>query len=322
MPQPVAMRARADRRVHLRIRAKPGIGILRRQRQVLGRDFARGDIAVLRDQFQFGRRGDVQHVDRPLRLARQPQDAPGRQHRALVVAPDRMAGGIAFDAEVLARVHPRLVLGVDGDTAAAASQNAGQRLILGHQQVAGRRAHEDLDARGTGNPLQFRQMGCILGRRTDVEGVIAVHPVVPACQLVEHAVCRVSVGIGIGHLEHRGDPAHHRRAAAAFQVFLVLQPRLAKVHLAVDDAGQHVQPGAIDAPPLIGIAADADDLAIAHRNVGMDRTRRRVDQPASQNEFGGKAHRVDSRLPQLPVSREATKTFRREDGKMERSESV
>ena len=66
--------------------------------------------------------------------------------------------------------------------------------------------------------------------------------------------------LGVGHLEHGRDAAHHRRAAAGLQVLLVLQPRLAEMHLGVDHAGQHVQARGID---RLAAAAAADRLPIA-----------------------------------------------------------
>jgi hypothetical protein len=41
------------------------------------------------------------------------------------------------------------------------------------------------------------------------------------------------------------------------------------MHLAVDHAGQHIQPGGIDPARGIGKAAQADDLAIAHRHIKL-----------------------------------------------------
>ena len=52
--------------------------------------------------------------------------------------------------------------------------------------------------------------------------------------------------LGVGHLEHRRDAAHHGGVRAGLQIFLVGEARLAHVHVAVDDARQHVQAAAID----------------------------------------------------------------------------
>ena len=175
---------------------------------------------------------------------------------------------------------------MDGDPAPAAGQHPRQGVVLGHQQATGRSPHEDLHPRGSGNALQLGQVGGIVSRGADVEGVIAVHAVAGALELVEHAVRRIGVGRGIGHLEHGSDAAHHRGAAAGFKVFLVFQPRLAEVDLAVDHAGQHVEPGAVDPARGIGIGTDADDAPIAHGNIGNNRAGRRVNSAIGKDELG------------------------------------
>ena len=197
-----------------------------------------------------------------------------------------MAGRIALDPLALALVHPCLVLGMDRYAAAAMREHAGKLLVLGNQQITGRSAHEDLHAGCSGDALQLGQLFCVLRCRTDVEGMVAVHAVMAALELVVHAHHRVGVGIGVGHLEDGGHAAHHRRTATAFKVFLVLQPRLAEVDLAVDHPRQHVEPGTVDPPRCIGIAAHADDLAVAHGDIGHGCPVRGVDHSAGKHEFG------------------------------------
>ena len=76
--------------------------------------------------------------------------------------------------------------------------------------------------------------------------------------------------IGVRHLEHRGDAAHHGAARAGLQVLLVGQAGLAEMHLGVHHAGQDVQALAVDhlgrrrpAPS----AADRGDAAIGDADV-------------------------------------------------------
>ena len=81
--------------------------------------------------------------------------------------------------------------------------------------------------------------------------------------------------IGVRHLEHRGDAAHHGAARSGFEILLVRQARLAEMHLRVHHAGQDVQSLAVDrlgggslpkradrGDPAIGDADVADALAV------------------------------------------------------------
>ena len=76
--------------------------------------------------------------------------------------------------------------------------------------------------------------------------------------------------LGVRHFEHRRDAAKHRRPAAGLQVFLVFEARLAEMHLRVDDAGEHMQAGGVDA--LAGLArrqaADGRDFPRFDANIG------------------------------------------------------
>ena len=82
--------------------------------------------------------------------------------------------------------------------------------------------------------------------------------------------------VGVGHLEHGGDAAEHGRARSRLEVLLVDRPGLAEMHLAVDHAGQDVQPGAIDA--LAGGGARSDRRS---RRCGRRARRRRADRSPS-----------------------------------------
>ena len=75
---------------------------------------------------------------------------------------------------------------------------------------------------------------------------------------------------GIGHFEHAGHPAQNRRAAAGFQIFLVLVAGLAEMHLGVDDTGQDVQPLRIkDLGGLRGgQPANRGDAPALHTHIG------------------------------------------------------
>ena len=95
-----------------------------------------------------------------------------------------------------------------------------------------------------------------------------MHAAGGAGDLVLEGRARDGQRVGVGHLEDAGDAAHHRRQRAGRKIFLVLQPRLAEMHLGVDDAGQDVQAAAVDG--LVGGVADE----IAERGDAAAATRR------------------------------------------------
>ncbi len=138
------------------------------------------------------------------------------------------------------------VLGMKGGAAARVPQDREHALVVLDQQVAGRRAHEHLDAGSTRQALELADVAGIVARAADPEGEVAMHAVRAAPHLVGQRFRAGGQRVGVGHLEDGGDAAQHRRARAAFQVFLVLQPGLAEMHLAVDHAGQDVQAAAVD----------------------------------------------------------------------------
>src|SRR3546814_8479298 len=69
---------------------------------------------------------------------------------------------------------------MNGDTPLPRGQNSRQRRILGHQKIAGRGAHEDLDPRRARQAFQFRKLLRIRGGRADIEGMIAPHAMMAA----------------------------------------------------------------------------------------------------------------------------------------------
>ena len=54
-------------------------------------------------------------------------------------------------------------------------------------------------------------------------------------------------GICIGHFKNSRNPAHDRGARARFEIFFVNSAGLSKMHLRVDNSGQDMQTGAINA---------------------------------------------------------------------------
>ena len=73
-----------------------------------------------------------------------------------------------------------------------------------------------------------------------------MHAVPAALHLIGKSLLADGQGIGVRHFEHGGDAAHHGAARAGLEVFLLLQPGLAEMHLRVHHAGQDVQALAVD----------------------------------------------------------------------------
>ena len=94
-------------------------------------------------------------------------------------------------------------------------------------------------------------------------------------------------GIGVGHLEDRGHAPQDRRSGAGREVFLVDEPRLAKVHLGVDHAGQDVQAPRLE--HLVGRSpgkrTHGDDSPAACSDVAECRARRPHAGPAPDQQI-------------------------------------
>ncbi len=211
----------------------------------------------------------MQHVDALAGFMRQLDQPLRRQQCRGLVAPYRMRARIALDAQRLAVVETVLVLGMERGAALDHLEDAPQALVVLDQQRAGRRADEHLDAGATGRALQLRQLVDILAGAADEEGVIAMHAVVAALDLVGEGLLRHGQWIGVRHLEHGGDPAHHGAARSRFQILLVRQPRLAEMHLGVHHAGQDVQPLAVDhlTRRALRERSDRSDTAVGNADI-------------------------------------------------------
>ena len=211
----------------------------------------------------------MQHMDaRPVRLRQRDQPAR-RGERGEFVAPDRMRRRIARNPLPLACVQPRLVLAVEGGAPPNVFQNLAHACVVGDQQRSRRRAHEHFYARRARQPLQFGGVFRVLMRAADPKGKIAMHPRRRPRNLVGKRLGRGGERVGVGHFEHGGDAAEHGGRRAGLQVFLVNGAGLAEMHLAVDHAGQDVQPPAIHdfAGGRRREIADAGDFAAGDPNV-------------------------------------------------------
>ena len=73
-----------------------------------------------------------------------------------------------------------------------------------------------------------------------------MHAVMGARDLVGERLRAGGGRTGVGHFEHRGDPAHDRAQGAGFEILLVGRTGLAEVHLRIDHAREHMQPPTVD----------------------------------------------------------------------------
>ena len=271
-PDAPAVAVVADRRVHLGIGAKPLVAIGRDQRQMVRQHLDGGDILVVlqEDHLLAGR--DMQDMDARAGLARDPHQPLRAGQRHLWRAPDRVARRIALDPQRHALAQHHLVFGMEGGAPARALQDLGDAPVVLDQQVAGGGAHEHLDAGRARQALQFRYVMGILMRAADPEGEVAMHAVPAAPDLVGQRLRRHRLRDRVRHLEDAGHAAKRGRARSALQVFLVVEPRLAEMHLAVDYARQDMQAGAIDDLAGRGLReiAERHDLSASNADIAHD----------------------------------------------------
>ncbi len=236
----------------------------------------------------------MQHVNERALLARDLEKPLRRAQRRLRVAPDVMRGGIARDAQIGAFFQPLFVLGVKGRAAARMRENFGYPRIVGHKQRAGRRAHEDLDPRRARQTLELGNVARILMGAADIKGEVAMHAILGARDLIGEIGRGRRERLGVRHLEHGRHAAQHRGARAGFEIFLMRRARLAEMHLRVDDAGQNMQPRAIDALGCRGAReiADFGDLAMPEPDVAQPLAVMIDQNAAGQNRVEALGHRL------------------------------
>ena len=130
-------------------------------------------------------------------------------------------------------------------------------------------------------------MGVLL-RRAHEEGMVDPGAALGPLKLVGQIGFAQRGRAGVGHLKDRSNPAQGRRAGAAFQIFLVLEPGLPEMHLAVDDARQHGQAG--DVQHLGRIArymAERRDAPVLDRDIDILKPIGGRNAPAAQDQVVG-----------------------------------
>ena len=135
-----------------------------------------------------------------------------RKKRRFFVAPDRVRGRIAGNAQLLAGLEPFLVLGMKGGAPPRLGKDRGNALVVGDEQRACRRAHKDLDAGSARQAFEFRNVRHIVVRCADPEGEIAMHPMRRALHLIGETRRLGRGRIGIRHVENGGEAAQYRGA--------------------------------------------------------------------------------------------------------------
>ena len=284
--------------------------VVRRKRQVVRRHLDRSDVLVRGEEAHLLAGRDVQDVDERAALARDRDEPPRRGKRRFGVAPDRVARRVAGPALGKALAQAELVLRMKRGAPPRAAEDAAHAFVVGDQQVAGGGAHEHLDAGRARQALQLRELGKIFRRAAHPESVIAMHAAAGARELVGERRGVGRLRVGVGHLEHGRDAAHHRRERAGLQVLLVLAARLAEMHLRVDDAGQDSQPAGVDRLAGVGGGeiAERGDAAAGHADVARADPVMVHDAAAAQDQVEGGGHGLAlRRSDRVPVRRRREK---------------
>src|SRR3546814_10247981 len=81
--------------------------------------------------------------------------------------------------------------------------------LFGHEQVAGRCAHEHLYACRARQHFKLAQVARVGVGRPDIKGVLAPHAARRALQLVGERIGSVGIGLGVRHFKDAGDSAKH-----------------------------------------------------------------------------------------------------------------
>ena len=124
---------------------------------------------------------------------------------------------------------------------------AREALVVGDEQIAGRGAHEDLDAGSAGQPLQLGDVVGVVVRAADEEGEVAMHAAAWRGATLSASASAVTVsGLVLGISKTAVTPPMTAASEPDSEILLVLGAGLAEMDLGVDDAGQDVQAGAVD----------------------------------------------------------------------------
>ena len=222
--------------------------ILIRKPEVMHANLARN--AVIAQQFQFLGRGKMQDMQlgamlasQSRRLARRlvagfraPDQGMYRKRSLLPVSSLEIGCVLPYHALFLAmRRHYRRGVGKQ-------SLQIGRIL---HQHIAGGRTEKDLDAADiAGIGLEYFLQ--VVLAASHIKGIVDAavfgsHPV-----FLHQKFLSQRLGLGVGHIHERSDPAFERGQGLGSDIALMGQSGLPEMHLVVDDAGQHISPLQVD----------------------------------------------------------------------------
>ena len=273
-PQPSLMRARRGAAgSSARLRAENFVDLGRGERQMLRRHLDRGDVLVQREQRHLLAGRHMQHMHALAGRGGEPQQPLGRGERGLWVAPFAVA----------CRDRPRA--GADALAASRASSSAWKaarrsmsaRMRASVSSSSTRRSPVEepmntLMPAAPGKRLQLGKLIDIVAGGADEEGEVAMHASGRArATLSASASALVVGGLVFGISNTAVTPPSTAERLPDCEIFLVLEPGLAEMHLRVDDAGQNVQAGRVDGPrrrACADRAADRGDAAVPDANIG------------------------------------------------------
>jgi len=234
----------------------------------------------------------MQHVKTATGGPRQADHSLGRHTRGFDIAPNRMRTRIPLDGEMPPRLEPVFIFRMNGDAPPSSPQHRRDILFVVEQQSSGRGAQKRFHSRNPGHPFKFSKRTDVGRRGSDVERIVAMHPPGGPRELVLHGGARRGRRRRVGHLEDSRHASKHGRAATAFQIFLVLIPRLTEMALAVDDTRQNMQSPGIKR--LHGVCvckrSDGRDLARANADVTRSNSVRRGHVAASDDQIERLSH--------------------------------
>jgi len=187
---------------------------------------------------------DVQDVEAMIVPQREVDGSFRRDDRGGVVADAGMIGECFAAVESVAiGADGRFFFAVGSDAECGLGEDTFERGLLIDEQVAGAGANEDFDA---GGPFGLLKFSDIVGCRADIEAVVDDRLGRGQSELIMQRGNAGRVGLGVRHLQKRGDAPLRTGKRTSVEVFLVGEAGIAEVNLVVDDTGKQMQPGGVD----------------------------------------------------------------------------
>ena len=137
----------------------------------------------------------------------------------------------------LGGLNHRCILAMRGDDERRACEDAFERDRVVHEHVAGRSAHEHLDATNERVIYALDGFEVVVGR-TKVEGVVGHRVTLGDGELIVYRIDSDGLWPGVRHLHVARDAASDGRPRFSGDAALVRKPRLAEMHLIVNNARQ------------------------------------------------------------------------------------